>query len=228
MKNTVKLLTLATILSIVLSPAAFAKKSHPDVTFDGLERVKKSKADLVYVLPEADLSGYNRVIILEPEIAFRKNWQSDQNSGRGVNRVSNKDMERMIKGGKEIFLDEFSKVLKKKGYEMADEPDDDVLLVRPAIVDLDVKAPDPNNMNSMWSKVYSEEAGEATLVIELYDSVTKQILVRAIDHKYDIGDSFGFGMPRTQSTNIMDARDAFASWARMLANGLDKAKQGKQ
>lgn len=228
MKNTIKLLTVATILSIALSPAAFAKKDHPDVTFDGLERVKKSKADLVYVLPDADLSGYNRVIILEPEIAFRKNWQSDQNSGRGANRVSNKDMERMIKGGKEIFLDEFSKVLKKKGYEMAEEPDDDVLLVRPAIVDLDVKAPDPRNMNSMWSRVYTEEAGEATLVIELYDSVTKQILVRAVDHKYDIGDSFGMGMPRTQSSNIMDARDAFASWAKMLANGLDKAKKGKQ
>lgn len=227
MNKILKILTVTTLLSLMLAPAAFAKKSHPDVTFDGLERVKKSKADLVYVLPEADLSGYNRVIILEPEIAFRKNWQSDQNSGRMSNRISNKDMERMIKDGKKLFLDEFSKVLEKKGYTTAEEPDDDVLLVRPSIVDLDVKAPDPNNMNSMWTKVYSEDAGEATLVIELYDSVTKQVLVRAIDHKHDIGDSFGMRMPRTQSTNAMDAREAFASWARMLANGLDKAKSAK-
>ena len=227
MKNTIKVLSAVLLMSMALTPAAFAKKKYPDVTDDGLERVKKSKADIVYVLPEADLSGYNRIILLEPDIAFRKNWQSDQNSGRGANRISNRDMEKMIKSGKEIFLEEFSKVLEKKGYAITDEPDDDVLLVKPSIVDLDVTAPDPNNMNSMWSRVYSEDAGEATLVVELYDSVTKQILVRAIDRQRDIGDSFGFGVPRTRSTNINDARQAFGSWARMLAGGLDKAKNAK-
>ncbi|MEX0329973.1 MAG: DUF3313 family protein [Puniceicoccaceae bacterium] len=227
MKNILKFLTVTTLMGLLLSSVAFAKKDNPETTFDGLERVAKSKADLLYVLPAADLSGYNRVIILEPEIAFRKDWQSNQNSSRGANRISNRDMDRMIKEGQKIFLDEFSKVLEKKGYATAEEPDDDVLLVRPAIVDLDVKAPDPNRTNSMWNRVYTESAGDATLVIELYDSVTKQILVRAVDHKRDIGDSFGFGVPRTQHTNIMDARDAFASWARMLARGLDMAKEAK-
>jgi hypothetical protein len=215
-------------MALVAAPTdAFAKKKHPDVTFDGLERVKKSRADLVYVLPEADLSGYNRVIVLEPEISFRKGWQSDVNSARSMRRVSNKDMERMIQGGKEIFADEFTKVLKKKGYDIAEEPDDDVLLVRPAIVDLDVKAPDPNNINSMYAKTYTDGAGQATMVLELYDSVTKQVLVRAIDTKSDYGDSFSWRMPRSQTTNIMDARDAFAGWASMLAKGLDNAKKGK-
>lgn len=62
------------------------------------------------------------------------------------------------------------------------------------------------------------------LVIELYDSVTEQLLVRAIDTKRD-DDSFAWRIPRNQSTNIRDARAAFQSWAKMLAKGLDRARK---
>lgn len=95
------------------------------------------------MLPGADLSGYDRFIVLEAEISFRKGWLSDTNSGRGVKK--------MITTGKELFAKAFSKELKKRGRPIADGPGDNVLLVRPAINNLDVKAPDPNNISSAFA-----------------------------------------------------------------------------
>lgn len=213
--------------ALAFSPSdAYAKKKKlPDVTHDGLERVDSKKgADAVYKLPEADLSGYEKIILLEPQIAFRKYWKQDINASKMVDRVDDDDMEAMISKGKKLFLDAFTKVLNKKGYPVVHTAEGNVLLVRPSIINLDVHAPDPNRTAGVWKEVYTEYAGEATLVIELYDSTSGQILARAIDNKSDIGDNFGWAQPRDQFSNVNDARSAFSSWAKMLARGLDEAK----
>ncbi|MBK1877598.1 DUF3313 family protein [Pelagicoccus mobilis] len=231
MKTMIKILTQACIcIAILATPitAEAKKKKFPDVSFDGLEKVErpKSKADAVYIQPGADLSGYKSIIVAEPQIAFRKYWKEDHNSGRMADRIDDKDMERMISRGKKLFIEQFTKTLTKKGYPVVHAPEGNVLVARAGILNLDVEAPDPNRTAGTWSKVYTEYAGSATLVIELYDSTSGQLLARAIDHKDDIGEQFGWYQDRTQFTNINDAREAFDSWARMLANGLDEAKKG--
>lgn len=66
-----------------------------------------------------------------------------------------------------------------------------MLLVKPSIIDLDIYAPDQNKQAGKRVKTYTEAAGETTLSIELYDSITQQNLVRALGTKRDIGDTFG-------------------------------------
>lgn len=224
-----KVSILGSALVIALSATSLQAKRQkmPDTTADGLLLIKKAKgADYVYALEEADLSIYNRIILLEPNIAFRKHWQDDINSGRTIDRISDSDMEAMIAGGKEIFMKQFTKTLDKKKYPIAEKPEGDVLLVKATIANLEINAPDPDRTNGTWTKIYTEEAGEATLIIELYDSVTGQILIRAIDHQ-EIGEQFGMPIARTQFTNINDARDVFDMWAKALARGLDNAKKAK-
>jgi hypothetical protein len=51
-----------------------------------------------------------------------------------------------------------------------------------------------------------------------------QLLVRAYDTKSNENDGFNWRMPKTQASNIRDARFAFQDWARMLVKGLDAAK----
>lgn len=222
-------ITPALLVLLFSATALFAKKEEfPDVSHDGLVKVQKAKyGDVVYVLPEADLSGYDAIILLEPTIAFRKHWKSDFNSSRRTDRITDKDIAKMISSGKELFLSEFKKTLEKKGYPIVEESAANVLLVRPAIVDLNVNAPMVNG-GSPWTKVYSESAGDATLYIELFDSQTEQILVRAVDRKRDIGDKGSWRFERTRGSNEMDARAAFRSWAKMLAKGLDRAKEAKE
>jgi len=232
MKTMIRSLTVFSCICLALalvSPDAFAKKRPklPDVTTDGLVRVvkPKSKATAVYMLPGADLSGYDKIILLEPGIAFQKNWKSDYNSSRRLDRIDDRDMENMIARGKKIFLEQFTKTLEKKGYPVVHAAEGNVMLVRAAIIDLTVFAADPNRTAGTRSKVYTEYAAEATLVLEIYDSLTGQIIVRAIDRKNDIGDNFGWAQSRTQFSNINDARSAFHEWALMLTNGLKRAKE---
>jgi hypothetical protein len=196
----------------------------PEVTADGLVRVKDAGADAVYVRTEAQLGGYTKVALVEPTIAFRKDWLSNVNSSRRMDRITDQDMQKMIATGKKMLVEEFTKELTKGGYQVVTEVGANVLAVRIAIMNLDVYAPDPSNMAGAWTKIYTDGSGEATLGLELYDSVTGQLLLRAYDHKSDSNGGYSWRIPRTQNSNLLDARWAFQDWAEMLVKGLNRAK----
>ncbi len=209
---------------VAATSTTFAKKNMPDVTHEGLERVKgDGTADYIYIHPEADFSGYKRVILDEPQISFARYWQQSANSGRTFDRITNSDIEKMISTGKKLLTEEFTKELKNGGITIAGKAEGDVLLVKAIISDLSLNAPDPKKTAGGWSRVYAESAGDATLTVELYDSITKQILIRAIDTKRDVGESFGWRRPRSHYTNVQDARQALGEWARTLTIGLQRA-----
>lgn len=203
-----------------------AGSSLPEITHDGLVRIPNTRAGAVWERPEADLSVYKRIALLEPEISFRKNWRDEVNANRMISdRVTGKDMEKMIVEGKQLLYEEFAKELKKAGFAVVTESGDDVMVVRPVLLDLQITAPDPNNTGDIWGSTYSNGGGAATLVIEIYDSVTKQILVRASDAKSSANQgAASWMMPRSQGTNVASARNAFADWAGMLIRGLNEAQ----
>ena len=215
--------------SVILAPLCLSakKEAPPEISHDGLHKVAKPKnSDLAYLRPGVDFSEYNTIKILEPYIAFNKNWQDNYNSGQpGTSKVSSRDMERMIARGKELFTKEFEKVLEKKGYPVVTEIGEDTLIVRPAIINLEVNAPDPNNTNGTWNKIYTDGAGFATFYVEFFDGPSSQILGRAVDSKGNGDDGMSWRIARTRSTNTNDARNAFNDWATAIANGLDNAKK---
>ena len=105
------------------------------------------------------------------------------------------------------------------GYEIVEAAGDDVLLVRPAIIDLDITASD--TMQAGRSRTYTSSAGTATIYIELYDSVTGDILARAADRK--AARSVGGYMSYTNRvTNRADARRMLGTWAELLRDRLDE------
>jgi hypothetical protein len=196
----------------------------PESTADGLKRVDKTVASVVYARPGINLAGYTKVMLIPPSIAFRKYWREDVNQAQPMNRVSTGDMEEMIEVGKKLLLEEFTAELKKGGYEIVDHGGPEVLAVGVAISDLDIAAPDPSGTAGFTSRTYTDEGGSATLQVLLYDSVTSQLLVHAYDHKADGDDGYSWRGDRSQFTNRNDARRGFNSWAQMLVNGLNKAK----
>ncbi len=203
--------------------AVYAKDAPPDTTHDGLVLVKDSKVDIAYALPGADLSGYSKVMVLETHIAFIKNWQRDQNRSRISGRVSDKDMQRMISRGKDLFAHVFTDVLEENGYPVVNDAGADVLLVRPAIINLDVTVPDTQTAGRSYT--WSASAGQATLYVELYDSVTGQILARASDRKVDRNAGIRWTMSRSSVSNTADATRALKHWAGLLVKALDNAKE---
>ena len=217
--------TILTIVIVTWAQTGFSQ-DPPETTHDGLVLIPDSKADIAYKLPEADLSGYNKVVILEPLIAFRKDWQKDQNRNTRSSggRVGDGDMERMISRGKGLFIDAFTDVLEDGGYEVVSGAGEDVLLVRPAIINLDVAAPDLNTAGR--NRTYVASAIAATIYVELFDSVTSQIIARASDSRVARSNSSSWSMNMGGSSieNRQLASRTIKYWAGLLKDALDEAR----
>lgn len=219
--------SLATLL-LMICLAAFSlnaqarKQELPEVSEDGLHLVKGSKLAIVYAEPGADLAPYKRVMMLDPYVAFRKNWARDQrlNSTNKL-RVSSKDMEKIKNDLAREFATVFAEELNNGGYEVVTQAADDVLLIRPAIINLDVNAPDTPSAG--MSRTYTSSAGEMTLYIEVYDSVTGDIIAKALDRRADTRNS-GYYTWTNSVTNKAAAKRILKGWADILVKALQEAK----
>jgi len=207
----------AVLASMFAAAALAADAKAPETTDDGLVRQSGGAAQVLYLRPGVDFSRYQRIAILECPVAFRKNWERDQ--ARSGARVSQKDMDQIKAGLSAEFLKVFTDELQNKGgYTLVNTGAEDVLVLRPAIIDLDVTAPD--TMQAGRSYTLSESAGAMTLYLEVFDSVTGQILARAVDRQA------GRGMGRIQwqnrVTNTAEADRILRRWASALRKRLDE------
>ena len=101
------------------SPVVFADDATVEL-FDNLAPVKDAQIGMAYIDPNADFSVFKRVMILEPFVAFRSNWQRDQNRGSRRNRVSMRDMERIKSDTANLFRDVFIEQLQTdEAFEIA-------------------------------------------------------------------------------------------------------------
>lgn len=205
----------------LIAAGAPAHAAKPPDTWDGLLRVKANRLDAVYLMPNADFRTYTKVIIDPPQIAFRKNWMRDFNSSRrGTSgRVTEADVRREIEEGAQRFREKLEKEFAGAGYEIVSQPGPDVLRLATAIINVDVVAPDV--MTAGRSRVYANEAGEATLAVEARDSETGALLGRAVDRRI-AGDNSTF--LRNSVSNRSDFDRLFTVWARLSAEGLTKLK----
>jgi len=216
-------LLLIAIFSLFATSGAYAKKQElPDVTVDGLHRVPDSKLAIVYAEPGADLAPYKRVQLLDAYVAFKKNWERDQRTKSASSfRVTSKDVENIKNNLATEFQTVFKEALEEAGYEVTDESGEDIMIVRPAIINLDVNAPDTPHAGR--TNTYTSSAGEMTLYIELYDSITGDIIAKALDRKIDRANA-GFYTWTNSVTNRAAAMRILKGWAKILVDALNEAK----
>jgi hypothetical protein len=211
----------AAAIGLSLGGAALAAK--PPANWDDLVRVDSKRLSYVYLLPGASFKQYTKVMLDPTQIAFRKDWQKDYNSTTRAlsSRITDADVERAIAQGGKAATDIFAKAFAAGGYPVVTAPGPDALLVRTAIVNLHVSAPD--KMTSGRTRTYANEAGSATLVIEVMDSVSGAILGRAVDSRL-AGDR-SFVMNRNSATNRADFRFVAQDWAKDAVSGLNELKR---
>jgi len=200
-----------------------ANEPTPQVSKDGLQLQKQTKQRLVYLKPGATFSQYNRVAILECYVEFRKNWARDYNSEHvGLeNQVTDSDIQRMKSALSAEFKKVFVNQLTKGGYQVVDTAAPDVLVLRPALVNVDATAPDLMTANMERTVVRS--AGQMTLYLELWDSTTNTILARVMDAE---ADRQPFAQTANRVTNTAAADTILKSWADELVGHLN-AVRGK-
>jgi hypothetical protein len=187
----------------------------------GLELRPSKKVTALYVRPGATLAGYKRVRLEPLQIAFDKNWKPNDTTSQLSQKVSARDLDRIKSNLAEGFAKAFAEELARGGYTVVSEPGEDVLTVVPFIVDLYITAPKTETSSSP-SYTFVAEQGHMTLVAELRDSETSQVLARAVD-KEVASQANAFQMTNNV-TRSGAADEAIRRWARALRAALDEAK----
>jgi Protein of unknown function (DUF3313) len=208
---------LATVAGLALLPLVMA--DEPPQEWDGLARVSSKTLDHLYKLPGADFSGYKRVRLDPIEVEFDKNWKPNSSERSPSRRLTDEDIVKIKQALAEEFRKVFTQELTKNGYSVVHEDAEDVLRVSAAIVNLYITAPE--KMSAGRSRTYTTSAGHMTLVAELRDSVTGQLLARAVDSVR--GRDTGTFEITNSVTNMSSARTALSKWARVLREGMDEA-----
>jgi Protein of unknown function (DUF3313) len=206
------------LLGLVLCIDASAERLPP-VTPDGLHLVKQTDFGAVYLKPGATFGRYDKVALLQCFVAFQHDWVQNMNADAPLSVTPE-----MVQKIKQTLSEQFMKVFKQQlidgGYTVVDDAASDVLVLRPAIVNLQIQAPDP--MDQMGT-VYAQTAGQMTLYLELYDSVSSELLARVMDTEVaqNTGDSFGW---QNASSNLVAADTILKKWADRLMQYLKAAR----
>jgi hypothetical protein len=111
----------------------------------------------------------------------------------------------------------FTEKLEAAGYEVVDVVGDDVMVVRPAIIDLDISAPDTRSAGRSYS--FTASTGSAVLYIELFDGLSGAIIGRAADRQ-TVRNAGGRVAWSNSVTNRADARRMIGGWADSLVGFL--------
>lgn len=192
----------------------------PPQNWDGLQYKQVKGIDAVYLLPGVDFKPYKSVLLDPIEVAFDKNWDPNDSRYELSRRLSTEDIEKirtdMAAGFREVFASE----LAKGGYQVVDQLSHDTLRVSAGLANVYINAPD--TMTPGRSITLTNESGRMTLVMELRDGATGQLIGRVVDEK--VGDSFGRMQVTNSVTNSADFRRVVGEWARRLRQGLDNLR----
>jgi hypothetical protein len=195
--------------------------SGAPVEWDGLQRVQVKGLDMVYVKPGISLAGYTKIMVDPLQVSFSKARDANGGWREGAFPLNQRDRDRIAgELGQIVRKALVSEVENSGGYQIVAAPGPDVLHVSAAIIDLNVTNPD--TMTGGRSYVISASKGSMTLVAELRDSESGELLARAVDRATD--DS-SIRMELANSvTNYAAAERAADQWAHILRQRLDAAR----
>jgi hypothetical protein len=171
--------------------------------------------------PGADFRGYTKVIVDPPRSPSARIGARTiiEAPGTWLAEYPTATSRTQLLQGVVAASDIFSEAWRKGGYAIAAQPGPDVLRVKTAVANISVSAPEIRS--SSRSHSFSNEAGQATLVVEVRDSLTGALLGRAIDQAIVGDNSVAW---RTRVSNRADFRDVVEGWAKNGVRGMSELK----
>ena len=197
-------------------PGSSALNEVPDTSAENLQVDRSSRFTIAYFMPGVDFSGYNKLIFEGPEVAIRDRWRRQHQDATFW------DLEQIKRARARWFRDVFIAELQDRGnYQFVDEAGEDVMIIRAGIGDLDVAAPILRS-ESFPSYTVAEGGTAGTLVLELFDSTSGNVLARLFDR--GVASSRNFESRTTRASNERDARVLFGGWAELLRARLEQGR----
>lgn len=223
MFSVVRVIALSLLAGTVVSCASSAPEldtsANVEPTYDGLYPVKGGRMDGAWARPDFNVESYSKIMLQGVGVEYRPGGATRTNSLT----MSNDDFYALTPEQKARFEQEMAKAFREelqKGehFELVDEPGPDVLLIRGGLLDVVSYAP-PDPLGN--AEIYLSRVGEATLVLEVRDSLSGAILLRAVDRRAAEDSARGFSNSNRVS-NTAEFRRLARTWGRILREGLDR------
>jgi hypothetical protein len=192
-------------LGCVAEPVATISST---VNYEGLADVRKPYFDVAQVRPETVFSVYDGVIVNAPELAFRMPDRSQEQFPLDENQKR-----RFEAALAEAFSLEFSHL---QNLDLKDQPGPSVLELTVRIENITATVPSGQGTQLGFALT---AVGEATLVLELRDSQSQQILARGVDTRAVQGAALG--QDGGVVTRWEDVEKLCSRWASMTRSRLD-------
>jgi hypothetical protein len=195
---------------------------NAETTFDGLVRIDNARFVAAWIDPDVDVKQYTKIIPGGAEFEFRAAQKMTASQARRSNErefwISDSNRQRLAETVTEVFEEELQK---SKYFTVTDEPAPDALVIVGGLHDIVSQVP-PEDIGR--SEVWLRSVGEATLVIELRDSLSNEVIYRAVERR--AAENVGHRMIRANTaTTWAEVRRWARRWAERLREGLDSVHE---
>ncbi|HEY5623338.1 MAG TPA: hypothetical protein VIV14_06225 [Gammaproteobacteria bacterium] len=190
-----------------------ATGEYADVTDEGLHRVHPELMEAAWVKPDLDLTRYSRVLLMPTAVQFRDVPGQTFNARTRIEAdafpVEESRKEWITRVWRDAVNERFGK---ETSYELFPGIADDVLVVQGFLVDVVSKIP-PDDVGSSYAFV--QDPWEASVVLELRDAMTGEMLARTMDRR------LAQGLLDHASVWIL-TEDLIKRWAEVLHQRLEQ------
>lgn len=214
---------LAATLALGALLAGCATRAPEQETYDGLVPVKDTDLEFAWIKPDLPLAAFDKVMLAPVELQFRAvrpltGPVTAQRSNRTEFPISDASREKLAQIVNEQFREELGK---NPRFTLTDQRGPAVLTIKPMLIDIVSRVP-PEGPGR--EDIFIDEVGEATLVVDIVDSVSGETVARAADRrKAEPAGSVGsFGALRSnQVTTWQEVRRLADRWGRLLTQRIE-------
>jgi hypothetical protein len=217
MKRIIAIAAAAFVIGCTAQPTI---QTGPDAetTFDGLVRIDNARFHAAWIDPDIDLAQYNKIIPGGAEFEFRNVQKTSNLQSRRSNEsefwISDANKERLIETVSEVFREELGA---SEHFTVTDEASPEAMIIVGAMHDIVSRVP-PDQIGR--GDIWLSSVGEATLIIELRDSLSGETIYRAIDRRAAESPG-GMGTHSNAASTWGEVRRLARRWAVRLREGLD-------
>ncbi len=218
MKKILLTFTAMAITGCSSAPPTIQQGPDAEVSFDGLHVVDNSVFREAWADPDIEFSRYNKIM---PGGAFFEYRAVKKTSNTTMARSSTREFyidedarERLKEEVSAIFNEELARSTR---FTVVDEPGPDVLIIRGGLHDIvSFVPPEPIGRGEIWLS----SVGEITLLLEVVDSLSGEVIARAVERRAAQRGG-GTAIRANTVTTWAELRRLARRWATTLRDGLD-------
>jgi hypothetical protein len=185
------------------------------VNIEGLQQVRSQNFEVAFVRPGVRFVNYRKLMVDELELAFRTPDREQNQFPLGEDQKT-----RFRAAMATAFGEELGKL---EAVEVVTEPGPDVLALNVRVQDIVARAPG-RRVGGGRAGFALETVGEMTLVLELRDSESQEVLARAFDRRAFEGAAMVSGDGVVSTWQGVDR--IVARWASRTREGLENLLGG--